>query len=239
MSAEATHDWGMLKHKRDAYILRLNQIYERNLGNRKVELVRARARFTGPRHLEAGGRTLEATNTVIATGGRPLIPDIPGARLGITSDGFFELEKRPERVVLVGSGYISIELGGVLAALGSRVTLAVRGATVLRDFDVMLGAAAMRGLQDAGVEIVATAVPQSVTREADGSLTLALQDGRRLGPFDCLIWAIGRAPLVEDLGLDRRGRRARCGRLHCERCLPGDQRAGHLRHWRCLRPGSR
>lgn len=203
--AEAAHDWGSLKRKRDAYIVRLNQIYERNLVNRKVELLRARARFVGPRRLEAGGRIIEAEHVVIATGGRPLVPDIPGAGLGITSDGFFELESRPQRVALVGSGYISVELGGVFAALGSKTTLVLRGATVLRDFDVMLSAASMRGLQAAGAEVVATAVPQSLSRNADGALELVLQDGRRLGPFDCLIWAIGRGPLVEGLGLEAAG----------------------------------
>lgn len=201
----AGHDWGTLKRKRDAYIQRLNQIYERNLANRKVELVRARARFVGPRRLEAGGRIIEAQNVVIATGGRPLVPDIPGASFGITSDGFFELESRPERVALVGSGYISVELAGVFAALGSKVTLVIRGAMVLRDFDVMLGAAASRGLQDAGVTIEAVSCPEALARQKDGSLELTLQEGRRVGPFDCVVWAIGRAPLVEDLGLEAAG----------------------------------
>jgi glutathione reductase (NADPH) len=202
---EVSHDWAALKRKRDAYVARLNGIYERNLARRNVELLRARARFTGPRQLEAGGRSLVAAHVVVATGGRPLVPAIPGAQLGITSDGFFELETRPARVALVGSGYISVELAGVFAALGSRVTMVLRGATVLRDFDVMLSAAAMRGLQEAGVEIVSAACPSELARNGAGDLELSLEDARRLGPFDGLVWAIGRAPLVEDLCLDRAG----------------------------------
>lgn len=201
----AGHDWAALKHKRDAYIQRLNQIYERNLANRKVELLRARARFIGPRRIEAGGRIVEAEHVVIATGGRPLVPDIPGASLGITSDGFFDLEARPHRVLIVGSGYVAVELGGVFAALGSKLTVAIRGATLLRDFDVMLGSAAMRGLEELGASVCAMSVPAGVTRLPNGALELALEDGRKLGPFDCLIWAIGRAPMLEDLGLEAGG----------------------------------
>ena len=198
-------DWTTLKKKRDAYIGRLNGIYERNLANDKVELVRGFARFTGPHTLEVGGRTLSARHIVIATGGRPMVPPVPGAELGITSDGFFELETLPRRVVMVGSGYVSVELGGVFAALGSKVTMVIRGETVLRSFDAMLGAGVLKAMRDEGVEVVTNGFPQSLERTANGELELVLTNGRRLPPADCVVWAIGRQPAVEALGLDAAG----------------------------------
>src|SRR5512146_1527372 len=133
------HDWAMLKEKRDAYVLRLNGIYEANLAKRGVSLVRGRAHFVDGGTVTAAGTSLSAPHIIIATGGRPLLPPIPGAELGITSDGFFELPRRPERVAIVGSGYIAIELTGIFAALGSKVTLVLRGEAMLKHFDSMIG----------------------------------------------------------------------------------------------------
>jgi glutathione reductase (NADPH) len=199
------HDWLALKRARDAYIARLNGIYERNLGNRKVELVRGFARFEGPETVEIDGRTATASHIVIATGGHPLLPDIPGVELGITSDGFFELEQRPERIAIVGSGYIAVELSGIFAALGTRVTLATRGERVLKSFDAMLGETALEIMRADGVEVVTSAWPESARRLADGAIELTLRDGRRIGPVDTLLWAIGRAPSVEGLRRDLAG----------------------------------
>lgn len=199
------HDWLALKQARDAYVARLNGIYERNLANRKVELARGFARFTGAETVEIDGRAASASHIVIATGGCPLLPDIPGAELGITSDGFFELERRPERVVIVGSGYIAVELAGIFAALGTRVTLAVRGERVLKHFDSLLGEAAVEIMRADGIEVLTNAWPESARRAKDGSLELTLRDGRGIGPVETILWAIGRAPYVADLGLERAG----------------------------------
>jgi glutathione reductase (NADPH) len=199
------HDWNALKTKRDAYIERLNGIYARNLANDKVELVRGFARFAGPHTLEVDGRTISARHIVVATGGRPMLPLVPGAELGITSDGFFQLQNRPEHVVVVGSGYVSVELGGVFAALGSKVTLVIRGETVLRSFDAMLGAGVLKAMRDEGVEVVTNGYPQALERTPTGELELVLTSGRRLRPADCVLWAIGRQPCVEELGLEAAG----------------------------------
>ncbi|HEY8508295.1 MAG TPA: glutathione-disulfide reductase [Steroidobacteraceae bacterium] len=204
-SPTLTHDWALLKSKRDAYILRLNGIYERNLANRKVELIRGYARFVAPRVIEAAGRKLTAPHIVIATGGRPLYPLIPGAELGITSDGFFELEKRPERVAIVGSGYVAVEFAGIFAALGSKVTLIIRGERVLKHFDAMLGVASLQRMREAGVEVVTNSWPTKLARAVDGTLELTTVGGQTVSPFDCVIWAIGRTPRVEDLGLEHPG----------------------------------
>lgn len=197
------HDWNLLKTKRDAYVQRLNGIYENNLAKRHIEVVRGRGRFLDSRTVEAGGRKLTAPHILIAVGGRPLMPDIPGAQLGITSDGFFDLEKRPDRVAVVGSGYIAVELAGILASLGSKATLVLRGQKALKDFDSMLGEGMLKIMQDEGIEIVKGAWPQCLQRTATGDLDLETRDGRRHTPFDAVIWAIGRAPCVEDLDLER------------------------------------
>jgi glutathione reductase (NADPH) len=199
------HDWAQLKRKRDEYIARLNGIYERNLANRKVELLRGRARLVAADAIEVNGRRHSAPHIVIATGGRPALPRIPGAELGITSDGFFELAARPGAVMVVGSGYIAVELAGVFSALGTHTTLVLRRERVLREFDAMLGDALMKTMRDEGVEIVTGAVPAALARNAQGSLDLGLADGRRLGPADVVLWAIGRDPAVEDLNLAAAG----------------------------------
>jgi len=199
------HDWGALRVARDAYITRLNGIYERNLANRKVELVRGHAAFAGPNEVRVGDRLLEAPHVVIATGGRPSVPPIPGAGHGITSDGFFELAERPRRIAVVGSGYIAVELAGVFAALGSEVTMALRRDRLLRHFEAMLGDGLRKIMEGDGVAFLDHAAPRALERDADGTLRLLLQDGRVAGPFDTVLWAIGREPAVEGLGLARAG----------------------------------
>jgi len=198
------HDWLALKQARDAYVARLNDIYERNLEKRKVELARGYARFVAADTVEIDGRAASASHIVVATGGRPMLPDIPGADLGITSDGFFDLERRPERVAVVGSGYIAVELSGIFASLGTRVTLAARGERVLKHFDSMLGEAAIEIMRADGIEVATGAWPESA-RRVKGGLELTLRDGRRIGPVDTILWAIGRSACVEGLGLDAAG----------------------------------
>jgi glutathione reductase (NADPH) len=119
------HDWPGLVSRRDAYIKRLNDIYERNLNNRGVTYIAGGARFVDTHTVDVDGQAYKADRIVVSTGGRPIVPDIPGAELGITSDGFFELKERPQRVLVVGSGYIAVELAGVFNALGSDVQIVV------------------------------------------------------------------------------------------------------------------
>ncbi|HTX24220.1 MAG TPA: glutathione-disulfide reductase [Steroidobacteraceae bacterium] len=203
--AGASHDWAALKRGRDAYVARLNGIYERNLANRKVELARGFARLASRGAVEIEGRIATTAHVVIATGGRPLLPDVEGAELGITSDGFFDLEHRPRRVAVVGSGYVAVELGGILAALGSSVTLAIRGQRVLKHFEAMLGEVCVEMMKTDGIEVVTEAWPECLRRGAGGGFELQLRDGRSIGPVDTVLWAIGRSALVADLGLENAG----------------------------------
>ena len=201
---EDGHDWRALKLARDAYVRRLNDIYAANLERRKVRHLPATARFDDAHTIVAGEEALAAPHVVVATGGRPVIPGVPGAALGITSDGFFELERRPQTIAIVGSGYVAVELAGIFAALGTRVTLVIRHDRVLRSFETMLSAALMKQMREEGLEIVDHAVPTAVRLVGDHH-ELWTADGRVLGPFECVLWAVGREPAVERLGLARAG----------------------------------
>jgi glutathione reductase (NADPH) len=199
-----TNDWAELKRKRDAYVLRLNGIYERNLGAKGVAYVRGFARFLDARTVEVNGRRFSARHLVVATGGRPMLPRIPGAHLGISSDGFFELEARPQRVAVVGSGYIACELAASFQELGSEVQQFVRKDRLLTNFDVMLGKSLMREVRAQGMIIQEGVVPAAL-REESGKKTLATADGREFAGFDCVLWAIGREANVAGLDLDKAG----------------------------------
>ncbi|MDX1498929.1 MAG: glutathione-disulfide reductase [Woeseiaceae bacterium] len=198
------HDWGALKERRDAYIRRLNGIYERNLDNSGVDYVAERAAFVDAHTVQAGGETWRGERIVIATGGRPIVPDIEGAGLGITSDDFFELEERPERVLIAGSGYVAVELAGVFHALGSRTQVVVRRDGVVRDFDPMLGSEVMAAMIKHGIEVVTGVVPKALEEDGDGILMHA-GDGRTFGPADCVLWAVGRSPNTDGLELKAAG----------------------------------
>ncbi len=195
------HDWRLLKERRDAYVKRLNGIYERNLDKRDVTLIRGEASFVDRHTVAVGDDRYAAERVVIATGGRPIVPHIHGAEFGITSDGFFELEERPERVALVGSGYVAVELGGVFNALGSDTTILVRKDGVLTSFDSMLRDELHLAMKDQGITLETGVIPHAVEQGADG-ITLQAEDGREFGPYDCLVWAVGRAPNTENLNLD-------------------------------------
>ena len=198
-------DWAELRRRRDAYVGRLNGVYARNLDRRQVTVHTGTACFVDAHTLRVGDRTVTADRIVIATGGRPMFPAIPGARLGLSSDDFFKLDVLPERVAVVGSGYIAVELAGVLNGFGSRVEQLVRKDSVLRGFDPMIQAALAREMTNSGIHIVSGVVPASLVRRADGTCDLNARDGRRFSSFDAVIWAIGREPATAGLNLHNAG----------------------------------
>ncbi|MEY2855248.1 MAG: hypothetical protein RL030_2380, partial [Pseudomonadota bacterium] len=144
------------------------------------------------------GKVLRAGRILLATGGRPHRPQLPGAELGIDSDRFFGLAERPRRVAIVGGGYIGVELGGVFAALGSELTMVFRADRLLRGFDPLLVDAAEEGLKEKGAQLLAHALPVGLERGPQG-LTLVLEGGRRSAAFDSVIWAIGRDPQTDGI----------------------------------------
>ncbi len=198
------HDWMALKGKRDGYIARLNAIYERNLSAKGVLYVAGSAKFLDPRTIEVNGHPMTARHIVIATGGKPTVPDLPGAELGITSNDFFALEERPRRVAVVGSGYIACELASAFRHLGSEVQLLIRKSQLLGHFDAMLGRSLMREMRADGIAIHERVIPAAVRRDGARAALIAA-DGRDFPGFDCLLWAIGRGANLNGLGLDRTG----------------------------------
>jgi glutathione reductase (NADPH) len=200
-----SHDWAKLKSARDGYVQFLNGIYARNLERRSVELIRSHATLIGKDQIvDDRGRTYAAEKILVATGGSPRVPGIPGAELGITSDGFFELEERPRRTAVIGSGYIAVELAGVLHGLGGEVTQFIRYDALLRDFDEMLGSRLMEEMRSVGIDVVTQVVPQRLLRREDG-LQLVAAGGSEYSGFDCILWAIGRDPRTFRLGLEEAG----------------------------------
>ncbi len=195
-------DWGKLKAARDAYIQRLQGIYARNLELDRVELFEGHGSFVGKNTIRVGERELRAGAILVATGARPSIPALPGAELGLTSDGFFELTSRPERVAIVGAGYIAVELAGVLCALGSDVTLLLRGERLLSGFDELLSTTLASEMTGAGISLLSSHDLSAVAREADGLISVVAQHGRKHTGFDALFWATGRSPNTDGLALE-------------------------------------
>ena len=198
--AETGFQWSTLKEARDAYVRRLNGIYEKRLADSGIDYVRGRARFCGERQVQVDGEGFSARHVVIATGGFPTVPAVPGAELGITSDGFFLLDHAPARVVVVGSGYIATELTGMFQALGSRVSLLVRRERLLRHFDDMLGELLTEQMRADGVEVVTRTRVLSLRRGGGGVLEVECDDGTTR-EAEALLWAIGRTPATGELGL--------------------------------------
>jgi len=206
------HDWAALKAARDAYVTRLNGIYETNLAKSKVTVVRGWGRLLDAHTIEVGDERLTAGRVVLAPGGRPHRSTIPGAELSLDSDGFFALAARPQSVTVVGGGFIAVELAGVFAALGSEVSIVVRGSTLLREFDPMLVEAAQEGLQQAGAKLITQAEPTALERGAGGQgIEVSLSNGERLSGQDAVIFATGRDPITDfidsklGLRLNKRG----------------------------------
>ncbi|KAG8746680.1 Glutathione reductase [Ceratobasidium sp. 414] len=205
-------DWANFKLKRDAYIKKLNGIYDSNWNREGIEHIHGYARLTGPKSVEvtsADGskKEIEADQICIATGGYPTVPSedkIPGASLGITSDGFFDLDHLPKRVAVVGAGYIAVELAGILNTLGSETHLLIRYDKFLRTFDPLLGDTLADWMTETGLNIHRQTQVQKVEGKSGGPLTLHLTTGKTL-EVDTLIWAIGRRASTEDLGLDKAG----------------------------------
>lgn len=194
-------DWKTLKIARDKYVQGINDWYHTYLADSDIDLIRGGGRFRDGHTIEVNGEPYTADHLVIATGGRPSVPDLPGAELGITSDGFFDLEECPRRVAVIGSGYIAVELAGMLNALGAEVTLLLRKELLLRPFDAMLRDTLMEQMLEDGINILSSTQVQILERLEDGSLHIQCSGTNEALHVDTLIWAIGREPLTKELNL--------------------------------------
>lgn len=204
---------------------RLNTIYQNNLTKSHIEIIHGHAAFTSDPTptVEVNGKKYTAPHILIATGGVPSRPhesQIPGASLGITSDGFFELEELPRRSVIVGAGYIAVEIAGILAALGSKTSLVIRHDKVLRSFDSVISSNCTEELENAGIEVLKNSQVAEVKKTASGlelrvvtevpgatpaSSSVSASSPATIAGVDCLLWAIGRDPNSRGLNLHRLG----------------------------------
>ena len=202
-------DFAKLVESRQAYISRIHTSYDNVLAKNNVDVIRGFAKFVNKNTLEvtfADGTSEQVTadHILIATGGRPSIPAIKGAEYGIDSNGVFALTELPKRTAVVGAGYIAVELAGVLNSLGVETHLFVRKHAPLRNFDPMMVETLVESMQQDGITLHTHAIPKAVVKNADGSVTLHLEDGREQ-TVDCLIWAIGREPTTDKINLHAAG----------------------------------
>ena len=192
-------DWNLLKANRAREISRLNGIYGKLLLDAGVTVLEGRARIVGANEVEVNGRVHRATNILVATGGRPVVPVLPGHELAITSNEVFDLAEFPRRLVVVGGGYIACEFASIFRGLGAQVTQLYRGEQVLRGFDHDVRNFLATEVRKKGVDLRTNADVERIERDADG-LKLALRDGSTLAA-DAVLYATGRSPNTAGLGL--------------------------------------
>jgi glutathione reductase (NADPH) len=196
--------WSTLVANRQAYIERLRKIYLKRLAEHNIQLFKGWGEFIAERTLKVDNEKLTADHIVIATGGHPAVPKLDGAEFGITSDGFFELEELPKRIAVVGAGYIGVEIAGMLKHFGADTYLALRQDKPLRRFDPLMTDILVETYQRQGIHILSHHVPHRVTRVGK-QYHLEFEGNKQLKNIDCIIWAIGRCPLTDNLGLDKTG----------------------------------
>ncbi|MCG7584200.1 glutathione-disulfide reductase [Photobacterium sp. OFAV2-7] len=197
-------DWSKLVESREAYISRIHTAYDNVLGNNKIEVINGFARFVDQKTIEVNGEHYTADHILIAVGGEPTIPNVPGAEHGIDSNGFFELNEQPKRSAVIGAGYIAVEIAGVLSALGTDTHLFVRKESPLRSFDPMIINTLVEVMDAEGPTLHTHSIPKEVVKEADGSVTLHFENGESHNT-DILIWAIGRNPTTDKINLAATG----------------------------------
>nr|WP_319516785.1 glutathione-disulfide reductase [uncultured Cohaesibacter sp.] len=203
---ETSFDWKTLIERKDAEITRLNGLYIKNLERHDVEVIQSRAEIQAPHRIWLSGeeRHVTAKYILVATGGHPNMPtDLPGVEHLITSNEVFNLEKLPERVVVVGAGYIALEFAGIFNGLGAETTVLYRGEEILRGFDDDVRETLHEEMENRGVQILTHDNLASVESHDEG-LTVTTTSGRTL-QADQVLCAIGRSPYTTGLGLETVG----------------------------------
>jgi len=201
---EVSFDWPTLRRNKDKEIERLNGIYEWILEQADVELIRGRAQITGPHEVTVAGRTITAERIAVCTGGQPRVPEIEGAEHCLVSDDIFALDTLPERLLIVGGGYIAVEFASIMNGFGVHADLAYRGDLFLRGFDRDVRHELANELRKKGVHLHWNCKVGKVVRRDDGCLDAHLTDGDVV-TVDQVLMAIGRTPNVAGLGLDAVG----------------------------------
>ncbi|MBD3760674.1 glutathione-disulfide reductase [Sphingomonadaceae bacterium G21617-S1] len=202
---ETSFDWKVLRDNVNTDVDRIEGLYTNTLDNNKVEIFKERATLSGPNEVTlASGRTVTAKYILIATGAWPVVPQVPGAEHGITSNEVFYIDELPKRVVIAGAGYIANEFAGIFHALGSKVTVVNRSDQILRGYDEQIRDRLFQISTQKGIEFIFNASFEKVEKNEDGTLCVHFKDHEKCDT-DLLLYAIGRSPKIEGLGLEKAG----------------------------------
>ena len=191
-------DWQALASARDRYVRNINTYWDGYVSDSGIDFIQGRARFLDAGTVDVDGTRYSARHIVVATGSDPVVPPLPGAELGITSDGFFGLQQQPENVAVIGGGYVAVELAGMLNALGSRVTLVALEDRLLERFDPMVSEVLEQAMCEQGIRMHTGRRVTGLSRHAAG-IAVECADAGIPGGFDTVIWAVGRRPNTRDL----------------------------------------
>jgi glutathione reductase (NADPH) len=194
-------NWPQLIAERKRYIDNILSYWNAYVDGSGIDQIQGHARFLDNSTLAVGDDRLSADHIVIATGGQPVVPSLPGAELGITSDGFFELEQQPQRVAIIGGGYIGVELAGVMRGLGSDVTLFAMENRVLERFDPMISEVLQAEMRRQHIRVETCFRVSSLAKNA-GAVTVTSHQGVALPGYDTVIWAVGRRGNIANLNLE-------------------------------------
>lgn len=195
-------DWSLLVKKRNDYIEKLREIYKRRLSENDITYLPGNGVFVDAKTIEVCGIRYEAAHIIIATGGEPILPrDLLGVQHAIDSDGFFQLKEQPNKVAIIGGGYIGVELAGLLCGLGTETHLLLRGQRPLSRFDEMLGETLLDIMQAQGIIIHPNTQANRLILQSDGRKTINCKSGTLITDVDTVIVAVGRAPRTYNLNL--------------------------------------
>ncbi|MFH7807679.1 glutathione-disulfide reductase [Acinetobacter sp. BSP-153] len=194
-------EWKKLINNRQDYIKRIRASYDSVLSKNNIDVIHGFAKFIDKKTIEVNGEKITADHILIATGTQASLPDIEGVEFGIDSNGFFELQDLPKRTAIIGSGYIAVELAGVLNSLGSNVQLFIRKNQPLRNLDSFLGQTLIEHMRSENIQVYTHTQIKKVSKLEDNSIVLYLEDGNK-HIVDCLIWAVGRKPNTQPLDLN-------------------------------------
>ncbi|MCA0404495.1 MAG: glutathione-disulfide reductase [Proteobacteria bacterium] len=196
-------DWQSLISKRQAYIEKLRQAYQKKLREHQINYIEGRGQFVDDHTIEVNNDKYQAKHILIATGSEPFMPnDIKGTELALDSNGFFSLKSLPKKVAIIGAGYIGVELAGILHHLGSEIHLLVKGEEILNGFDTLLSDKLLNIMSNQGIFIHKNHHAKEIIAEANGKKAILCKKGTSIDNLDAVIIAIGRRPRSDQLNIE-------------------------------------